>query len=627
MSSNREPPYIVFDSKDPWDPNRVNDMQSIIRKNISDRVREGIEAIDHVSEAEVALKAKHADHAHRAESAERAEHAKKASEAECADKAHSAGKADEAEHAKCADTAKQAEMATDAKHAAEADKAKHAEETTHALKADNASDAAHAERATLADNANHADEATHATNADTAKLADDAKHATSTDSAKHADMSTKAEAADEATHAASADKSKMADTAEHATNADEAKHAERATKALDAERAQNAERANVADKADYASKAGNAVTSDSASYAATAAQADNAKAAAHALSSDSAKTADWAKDAAHATAADSATTATHAKLADEATKATSADKATKADSADKADRADSSATALKANDSELFTGKTHDQIVQEIVDAAVAAVRKADKSYRWCFKRLRLLEQNVFEHRMGRFPLVDVYQLDYFRVVSAEDDDPHLTYVNFYLYHGSEDRIRFSKQMVEIETKNEEPFKIPLEKFLGLMGIAYDDDRGIDVIETDIWNALNNRCGDDRFDDTHHTSSPWFRGCCRQSMTVGELKKRKDWGNLWVQLRPIKTINLVDTSKNTSRAKGSPSTELPVAMPTQIEVSQLNLDAIGLKLLAAPAYRSDIANPPPPDETNANDSLDWHATIESELPVLVLLKS
>jgi hypothetical protein len=597
MSSNRELPYIEFDPDDAWDPERINDMQSKVRKNINDRVREGLDTIYHVSEADLAAKAKWAEQARRADSAECADHAQKASEAEEAEKAKWADKAGEAECAKTAASADRAAIATDAEHAQLADRATNADAATTATKADEASRATLADKATLADNASRADLALVATKADWAANADEAKHAL---------------VADEATHAAQADSATQANNAAMAQKAVEADLAARATKAVDAERAQNAERANLADKANYADKAGSAVTADSASRASSAAQADNAKEAGHAMKADWAGNADNAKDAAHATSADHAHTAGQAKTADSANSATSAttatmaDKAKHADTADHAKKADEATTATKAGDATLLAGQTPDQLMRDIITAALAEMKKQHTYYGWYFKRVRMDHQSLIKHGMGRFPLVDVYQLDYFKVVSPEDGKTHVTWVNFYLYHSSEDRIRHSSGSIEIEPSNEEPFYIPLADFLDLLEIDYDDKRGIDDIENDIWRALDEREGNDRFDDTHHTSSPWFSGCCRQSLRVGELKKRGDWDDLRVQLRPRKTINLTVTSEDNK------------PMPNQIEVAQLSLNTIGLQLLGKTVYRKAI--------TGATDG-DWKTSIETELPLLVLLKA
>ena len=54
------------------------------------------------------------------------------------------------------------------------------------------------------------------------------------------------------------------------------------------------------------------------------------------------------------------------------------------------------------------------------------------------FKRLEVGEESVVEHNLLASPLVDVYQLDYFRVVASEDGYKYTTWVNFFLYHTSE---------------------------------------------------------------------------------------------------------------------------------------------------------------------------------------------
>src|SRR5687768_10253991 len=54
------------------------------------------------------------------------------------------------------------------------------------------------------------------------------------------------------------------------------------------------------------------------------------------------------------------------------------------------------------------------------------------------FKRLRAGRVVAVEHGLHTLPIVDVYRLDYFPVVSAADEQTLETWVNFYLYHTSD---------------------------------------------------------------------------------------------------------------------------------------------------------------------------------------------
>src|SRR5262252_1693576 len=56
--------------------------------------------------------------------------------------------------------------------------------------------------------------------------------------------------------------------------------------------------------------------------------------------------------------------------------------------------------------------------------------------------------------------------------------------------------------------------------------------------------TINNGCTpNDEFEEDQYCHSPWFEKCCGEQRTVGELKKRGDWDDIWFQMRPRKTIN------------------------------------------------------------------------------------
>ncbi|MEO8956355.1 MAG: hypothetical protein ABI396_04185 [Ktedonobacteraceae bacterium] len=273
-----------------------------------------------------------------------------------------------------------------------------------------------------------------------------------------------------------------------------------------------------------------------------------------------------------------------------------------------------------AKDSDKLGGKTPGEWSDEIVQKALAAI-PAKTNYRMLFKRLEIGvdKMRVVEHGLKACPLVDVYQLDYFRVVCSTGDtkdDQNEAWVNFYLYHSSERRIRLPSAKppsVEIETIDQQPYKIlfkdMLELYKGKNGFAWTADSTLDDLETDFWKAFFQKPNDD-FDEDQYCHSPWFEKCCGEKRTVGQLMKQGDWDDIWFKVMPLKTDNYpVPTNP--------PDPPYPQhTAPSQILVTHFDFDTLGIALLGQPDYPPD---PGVPVEGTTKYKRD-------ELKVMMLLK-
>ncbi|HMH53346.1 MAG TPA: hypothetical protein VK548_24135 [Candidatus Acidoferrum sp.] len=248
----------------------------------------------------------------------------------------------------------------------------------------------------------------------------------------------------------------------------------------------------------------------------------------------------------------------------------------------------------RAGDAEKLDGKTVDALTKEILEAALKAI-PARTGYRMLFKRLKLGEERVIKHGLKACPLVDVYQLDYFRVVCADDDhDRHWAWVNFYLYHTSEKRIRLAGPPVatiEIESIDSQPFKIPFWDLLKQYNVEYTDDSSLDDLVTEFWTALF-AAPNDAFEPEQYCLSPWFTKCCGEKRTVGEMRKHGDFDDLWFQMRSRKTINLDLTGMTPT---GEATVLLPA--PQQIQVVHFDFDTLGVKLLARVRHPFETLDP------------------------------
>ena len=246
----------------------------------------------------------------------------------------------------------------------------------------------------------------------------------------------------------------------------------------------------------------------------------------------------------------------------------------------------------KSDDAVKFGGKTPDEYAQAIVDRVLYELPKRT-GYLPVYKKLKVGEQSVVEHKLGACPLTDLYQLDYFGVVCSEDDQVFLSLTNFFLYHESESKIRFAGSppspplSVPVEPPEGQPYRIPFETMLKLYNVEYTDASSLGDVETEFWRAFFS-APNDRFDDDQYCHSPWFDRCCREQRPVRQLKSRRDWDELYFQMRPRKVTPLVElraqTDENTEdtpngRAPGEPT------LRGLVRVDHFDFERLGLTLL------------------------------------------
>jgi hypothetical protein len=303
-----------------------------------------------------------------------------------------------------------------------------------------------------------------------------------------------------------------------------------------------------------------------------------------------------------------------------------------------------------AGNADKLEGKSLSELTDELVRRAVQAIR-SESGYRQLFKVLRVGEDNIIEHKLCLCPLVDVYQLDYFQVVSCEDKETYPAWATFYLHHEGEERVRYSmlsphstsptsRGSLSIQPERGRRFQIPFRELLSRYHVDYDDESSLSDVENDFWQAFRSD-PNDRFNEEQYCHSPWFDKCCREEKTVGEAKRNDDWKDLYIQMRPRKTINYPASALPLARAQ-SPgtidnkeevneinlrdarlkATELVQPAPTQVQVTQYDFDTLGLTLLTDPVYPAELF-----DEKQPAGSLATQISgVHKELKVMVLLK-
>lgn len=268
-----------------------------------------------------------------------------------------------------------------------------------------------------------------------------------------------------------------------------------------------------------------------------------------------------------------------------------------------------------ADDAGKLSGQTTEELTNDIIEKALAQI-PARSGYQRLFKILHFNENSpeeiVVEHNLHEIPLVDICQLDYFQVVCSEDDEKYDSWVNFYLYHTSEKKLRHkpeggAQMSIDIEPTDGHVYRIPFAEMLHRYNVSYTDTSSLDDLETDFWTAFF-AAPNDEFDDDQYCHSPWFDRCCREKSSVSSLKRKGEWDDMWFQMRPRKTINI------SSATQGGDET-LPPSAPTQVQVAHFDFDKLGLQLLAAPIHAVN----PLVSSTQERD-------ITNELKIMVLLK-
>lgn len=298
----------------------------------------------------------------------------------------------------------------------------------------------------------------------------------------------------------------------------------------------------------------------------------------------------------------------------------------------------------RAGDAEKLGGRTPDEWLEDAV-ARVLEKLHAERGYRMYFKRLKVGEETTIEHQMGDFPLVDVYQLDYFPVVFCEDKETFPVWTLFYLQHGDEKRVRYTtsgteRGTIDVQPPDQPSFRLSLGELLQRFDVDFTRCTSLSDVEHELWTAIFERPGNDDFLDDQYGHSPWFDKHCREEMSMAIAKRKGYLNNLWIQLRPRKTVSYpgidsaiyLETDATTGNAPGREeflgplvsADELPPhPAATQIEVVQHDLTTVGLKLLREPFYPELLFQPP--EELPGITPVDER--LRQELNVMVLLKT
>jgi len=196
----------------------------------------------------------------------------------------------------------------------------------------------------------------------------------------------------------------------------------------------------------------------------------------------------------------------------------------------------------KATNAEHFAGMSEKDLEDKLDQryAPKAHDHEGQSAYRRFIKEFSSdpgLDKVLLRHDLGRFPLVDVYEL--LPVVDPatprrgkQTNDLTGCKILFYYGHADADalglRERVGRERVGIG--------IPFEEVLRELTVKYDDNDQIEDVLNDMWDAFMK----DPNDEIKHCTTDWVDECCGERRTVAELKEADDWNDLYVAWRPRK---------------------------------------------------------------------------------------
>jgi hypothetical protein len=211
----------------------------------------------------------------------------------------------------------------------------------------------------------------------------------------------------------------------------------------------------------------------------------------------------------------------------------------------------------KSKDSDEFDGKTADEWTAELDQRYAPKLHDHEGQSVWrrYIKEFTpKVNEALLTHELGRFPIVDVYEL--LAVTTAKVGDK--TDCKILLFNGHADTDELDLRVTVYRDRALRG--IPFEHFAAEVALQYTDDSSIADVIDDFWTQFML----DPNDEIEHCQTGWLDDCCEKNRTVGELKKAGDWDDLYIALNPHKS-------------------GLGADPPSRLDVSHVNYDTLYLK--------------------------------------------
>jgi hypothetical protein len=230
----------------------------------------------------------------------------------------------------------------------------------------------------------------------------------------------------------------------------------------------------------------------------------------------------------------------------------------------------------QADNADKFDGRTPKDWTDELDERYAEKVHDHEgmAGYRRYIKRFSSeLDKVLIHHKLGRFPLVDVYRLE--RVVGEKaSSEIHAEYGHckllFYYGHADAEDFGLSHQIYREKIR----LGLPFGPLLDELGVEYEDDDTIEDVLNDMWD----RFMQDPNDEIDHCQSPWVAECCGKRRTVADLKKADQWNDLYLAILPLRVL----AGDSVCGREGAPGGD--IRPQCKLTVAQVNYDTIYLEV-------------------------------------------
>jgi hypothetical protein len=227
-----------------------------------------------------------------------------------------------------------------------------------------------------------------------------------------------------------------------------------------------------------------------------------------------------------------------------------------------------------AGDSDKFAGKSDTQWEQTL-DQRYAAKNhdhEGQSVYRRYIKQFTPdVNRVLLQHRLGRYPIVDTYEL--LPVTTRVDGTEDFTHCKLLFFNGHADADRFD---LRTRAYRDRAIRgLVFERVLLQLGVAYTDESSIADVVNDMWDAFMH----DPNDEIEHCQTQWVNDCCERERTVADLRRSGEWDDLYLSLWPRKCGIGADLELGAAITNQSPAAGV-VPPSCRVEIHQVNYDTL-----------------------------------------------
>lgn len=244
-----------------------------------------------------------------------------------------------------------------------------------------------------------------------------------------------------------------------------------------------------------------------------------------------------------------------------------------------------------ADNANRLGGHTLDQIAKKIIEE-IQALPTRNAGYERIFTVLEPGQEQIIQHGLNSFPLVDIYQLEYFPAVCATDEGEEVRLVTFQIKLSQESKresMRRRTSILEVEDLETYHTKLKLADLLTLYEVDYSDSTDIEELEASFWDSFLQRTTTDDFDPEQYGHSPAFQRLCKDQRTVGDLKAKGDFDRMILKMVPTKVSWYPPYELDGPKPRPR-STEGETWPHNHIKVVHYDFETLGIRLLGEPAY-------------------------------------